>query len=241
MTGPTTVLLLLALGAVMVIAMRGTATPPELSESESPNRPYVEVGAWSGSTYPADAVVVGYDGKEHSRATMVLAVEEASRRERPLVVLHAVHYPGMVGEPGPGLWHREPGALEAAEEVTARGVAEARALRPDLDVVGATEITGPVRALREALPHANLVVVGTRTGSRALASKILRKGKVHPRRGVLSSLRLTDLAPRDTQANPNDSLFLTLHAQLDEPAAALRDGGRVAEAATHIGAHRLVG
>ena len=95
------------------------------------------------------------------------------------MVLHAVDYPGMVGEPGRGLLHRDPDALEAAEEVTARGVAEARALRPDLEVVGATEITGPVRALREALPHAEVVVVGTR-GRGALASKIIDPRRDRP-------------------------------------------------------------
>ena len=169
----TATLLLVALGVAVVAALRGTTTveadPPEASV---PLAPYVEVGAWGGGTYPANAVVVGYDKKKHSRAALEFAVQEASRRDRPLVVLHAVDYPGMSGEPGPGLLHRDPVALEAAQEVTARGVAEAHALHPELEVLGATEITGPATALREALPHADLVVVGTR-GRGALASKIL--------------------------------------------------------------------
>ena len=161
MTTPMAVLLLAMVAGVVLATRRSTAPHSGLPESTAQARPYIEVGAWSGRTYPADAVVVGYDAREHTRAAVAFAVEEASRRDRPLVVLHAVHYPGMVGEPGPGLMHRDPGALEAAEEATARGVSEARALRPELEVVGATEITGPVRALREALPHADLVVVGT--------------------------------------------------------------------------------
>ena len=75
--------------------------------------------------HPRGAVVVGYNGKDHSRAALAWGAQEAARRDAPLLVLFAANYPGMTVEPGPGLFHREPGALEAAEEVTARGVAEA--------------------------------------------------------------------------------------------------------------------
>ena len=85
---------------------------------------YVEVGAWSGGSHPRGAVVVGYNGKDHSRAALAWGAKEAARREAPLLVLFAANYSGMTVEPGPGR-HREPGTLEAAEEVTARGVAEA--------------------------------------------------------------------------------------------------------------------
>lgn len=123
---------------------------------------YVEVGAWSGRTYPSGAVVVGYNSKPHSRVAVEWAAHEAARRDLPLVVLYAADYPGMTGEPGPGLHHRDPGALEAAEEVTARGVVEAVAARLDVDVFGATEVTTAVRALTEASRDAALVVVGRR-------------------------------------------------------------------------------
>ena len=63
-------------------------------------------------------------------AALAWAAAEAARREAPLVVLYAANYPGMTVEPGPGLLHRDPGALEAAEEVTARGVAEALEAHP---------------------------------------------------------------------------------------------------------------
>ena len=91
---------------------------------------YDEVGAWSGKQYPRGAVVVGYNGKEHSRAALAWAAEEAVRQGAPLVVLYAANYTGMTLEPGDGLHHRDPGALEAAEEVTARGVAEALEAHP---------------------------------------------------------------------------------------------------------------
>jgi len=134
---------------------------------------YHEVGAWSGRTHPPGAVVVGYDGKAHGRAALAWAAHEAARRDVPLVVVYAANYPGMTGPPGPGLWHRDPGALEAAEEVTASGVAEARAAVPGLDVVGATEVTSPVQALVEASRDAALVVVGSR-GSRRLVGTLRR-------------------------------------------------------------------
>jgi nucleotide-binding universal stress UspA family protein len=123
---------------------------------------YVDVGAWSGREYPSGAVVVGFNDKAHSRTAVAQAAHEAARRGLPLVVLYAANYPGMTGPPGRGLHHRDPGALEAAEEVTARGVAVARLARPELTVFGATEVTTAVRALTEASRDAALVVVGTR-------------------------------------------------------------------------------
>ena len=84
----------------------------------------VEVGEWSERSYPPGAVVVGYNGKTHSRAALRWAAEEAVVRDAPLLVLYAANYLGMTVEPGPGLHHREPGALEAAYEVTARGSAK---------------------------------------------------------------------------------------------------------------------
>lgn len=123
---------------------------------------YVEVGGWSGRGHPRNAVVVGYNGKAHSRVALAWGAGEATRRGAPLIVLFAANYPGMTAEPGPGLLRRDPGALEAAEEVTARGVAEAHAAHPGHWVVGATEVTSPSRALTEASTDAALVVLGSR-------------------------------------------------------------------------------
>jgi nucleotide-binding universal stress UspA family protein len=106
--------------------------------------------------------VVGYNGKDHSRAALAWGAREATRLQSPLLVLFAANYPGMTVEPGPGLFHREPGALEAAEEVTALGVAEALAAHPTLWVAGATEVEGPTRALIEASERAAMVVLGSR-------------------------------------------------------------------------------
>jgi nucleotide-binding universal stress UspA family protein len=160
----------------------GDETPSAPSRSNRRAK-YLEVGAWSGRTYPPRAVVVGYDGKAHSRAAVAWAANEAARRDLPLVVLHAANYPGMTGEPGPGLCHRDPGALDAAEEVTASGVAEAVDVVPWLDVVGATEVTSAARALLEASRDASLVVVGSRGAHRLCRARGRQPGPRSSRRG----------------------------------------------------------
>jgi len=131
---------------------------------------YVEVGAWSGRAHPAGSVVVGYNGKGHSRAALAWGADEAIRRDAPLLVLFAANYSGMTVEPGPGLLHRDPQALEAAEEVTARGVSEALDAHPEVLVVGATEVTSPSRALIEASENAAMVVMGSRGYGRVVGA-----------------------------------------------------------------------
>jgi nucleotide-binding universal stress UspA family protein len=133
---------------------------------------YVEVGAWSDVDPPAGAVVCGYNGRDPSRAALTWGAGEAARRGAPLVVLFAANYPGMALGPGPGLLHREPDALAAAEEVTAAGVTEALDIRPGLWVLGATEVAGPFRALVEASRRASVVVLGNRRHGR-VASALL--------------------------------------------------------------------
>lgn len=107
-------------------------------------------------------LVVGYNGRKPSRPALAWAADEAARRDTPLLVVYAANYPGMNIDPGPGLLDPDPGALDAAQEVTARGVAEALVRQPGLQVSGATEVTSPARALVEAGRGAGLLVVGTR-------------------------------------------------------------------------------
>ena len=94
--------------------------------------------------------MVGYNGKKHNRAALAWGAEEATRRDAPLLVLLAANYPGMTVEPGPGLLERSPRALEAAEEVTARGVSGVLEAHPRLRIAGATEVTSPSPALTKA-------------------------------------------------------------------------------------------
>jgi nucleotide-binding universal stress UspA family protein len=131
---------------------------------------YVEVGAWSDIAPPTGAVVVGYNGKEHSRAALTWAAREAVATDAPLLVLYAADYPGMTRAEGSGMPEREPGALEAAEEVTAQGVREAVEMHLSLRVVGATEVISPTQALVEASRTASLVVLGNRGHGRVLAA-----------------------------------------------------------------------
>jgi nucleotide-binding universal stress UspA family protein/K+/H+ antiporter YhaU regulatory subunit KhtT len=108
-------------------------------------------------------VVVGYNGKTPAEEALVWAANEATQRGLPLVVLYAANYPGMTLPPGDGLLEFSPGALDAAEEVTARGVVEAKAAHLDLlEVWGETTVTSPAQALVDASSRASLVVVGSR-------------------------------------------------------------------------------
>lgn len=131
---------------------------------------YVEVGPWSDIEPPSGAVVVGYNGKEHSSAALRWGVAEAVHVGNPLLVLYAANYPGMTGPEGSGLLEREPGALEAAQEMTARGVSEALDQHPVLSITGATEVTSPARALTEASRSGALVVLGSRGYGRTLGA-----------------------------------------------------------------------
>ncbi len=131
---------------------------------------YVEVGAWSETPAPPGSVVVGYNGRSHSREAVAWAADEAAQRALPLVVLFAANYPGMNVEPGPGLFERDPQALDAAYEVTARGVAEAQAIQPGLEVYGATEVTSAAQAMIDASKDATLVVLGSRGYGRVLGA-----------------------------------------------------------------------
>ena len=121
----------------------------------------------TGSQRP---VVAGYNGREHSREALLWAAAEAVRRDAPLRVVYAANYPGMTLGPGPGLLEPEPGALDAAQEVTLRGVSEALVAQPDLRVSGATEVTSPAEALVEASADAALVVIGTREYGRVTSA-----------------------------------------------------------------------
>jgi nucleotide-binding universal stress UspA family protein len=123
---------------------------------------YLEDEGQPDHLYPQGAVVVGYNGTAHSTAALGWAAAEATRREVALVVLYAADYPGMPMERGAGLTTRTSGAMEAAQEVTRRGVEEALSAHPELRVVAVTELTSPPRALTEASARAALVVLGSR-------------------------------------------------------------------------------
>jgi nucleotide-binding universal stress UspA family protein len=115
-------------------------------------------------------VVVGYNGKKHATEALEWAAAEAIRRGTRLVVLFAANYPGMTLPPGPGLLELDPGALDAAREVTATGVADVTAAHPDLLVMEMTVVTSPTQALVEESAEASLLVVGSRGRGSVLAT-----------------------------------------------------------------------
>lgn len=107
-------------------------------------------------------LVVGYNGKPHSREALMWAAAEAARRDMSLLVVYAANYPGMTLPPGPGLLDPDPLALEAPRETTLRGVSEAQDAQPGLHVTGTTEVTSPSEALIEQSSRATMLVIGTR-------------------------------------------------------------------------------
>ncbi|MFB9836195.1 universal stress protein [Actinoallomurus acaciae] len=117
-----------------------------------------------------EPIVVGYNDTKHSREALAWAAREADRRDAPLTVLFAADYPGMTLGYGPGLLEPAPDALEAAEEVTAKGVAAAHAIQPGIRVNGVTTVTSPANALIDATDHARLLVIGTRGLSSVLGA-----------------------------------------------------------------------
>lgn len=128
------------------------------------------VEGWSAGPRGMRPVVVGYNAKKHSRQALLWAAGEAARQAAPLLVVHAANYPGMASGPGPGPLDHEPGALDADQEVTVRGVSEAIEAFPDLRVAGATEVAAPADALSDASQDAALVVVGTRGYGRVVGT-----------------------------------------------------------------------
>ncbi len=114
-------------------------------------------------------MVVGYNGRGHALEALLWAGREASRRHAGLIVLFAANYPGMVTPAGSGLLELEPGALDAAREITARGVSQAVESFPGLPVTGRTEVTSPARALLEMSALASLLVMGSRGRGSVLA------------------------------------------------------------------------
>ena len=129
-----------------------------------------EPGSPTRTPIPGLPVVLGYNGRDHSRAALMWAAAEAVRRGAVLRVVYAANYPGMTLDPGPGLLEREHGALDAAREVTIRGVSEALELQPDISVAGATAVTSPSKALTDESSQAGLVVIGTRGYGRVVGA-----------------------------------------------------------------------
>lgn len=115
------------------------------------------------STFTNAPVVVGVDGSASALAAVDLAAAEATRRRRPLHVVHAFLWPYLHAPLGPSPFGPPDGGLRhEAELLLADAVLRARTVAPDA-TVHAELITGEAAAvLRDASRSAALLVVGDR-------------------------------------------------------------------------------
>jgi nucleotide-binding universal stress UspA family protein len=121
-----------------------------------PDRPAEPLGLASGP------VVVGTDASPGSAIALSFAADEAARRDRTLVVAYVWSVDAST-QPRSTYEETEAAALEAAEAVLARAVAEIRAEHPTLDVEPRlVHALDPSHALIEASREAGLLVVGSR-------------------------------------------------------------------------------
>src|SRR4051812_10273994 len=94
-------------------------------------------------------VVVGVDGSPESLGALRWAADEAVRRPRPLLVVHAC------GTDAP---------TPAVRDIAPRAAAEAWRWLPGVATIASTDTGPPVAVLRRYSASAPLVVVGSRGG-----------------------------------------------------------------------------
>jgi nucleotide-binding universal stress UspA family protein len=107
-------------------------------------------------------VVAGVDGSPESIAALQAAAEEAARRERPLRIVSAYHWPvfapAALTPPGPPDYD----PAEEARQLLDAVAAPLRQRYPRLDVTTQAFLGGPSNVLVEVSQGASLVVVGAR-------------------------------------------------------------------------------
>jgi nucleotide-binding universal stress UspA family protein len=107
-------------------------------------------------------IVVGYDGSPNGRHAVEWAAREAQRSGRPLTVLSAVDYGGLVVGSPAGLTPWWPDlAPSSGQAVAQEGAERASSAAAGVDVAAATEAGPPTALLVHASRTADLVVVGT--------------------------------------------------------------------------------
>ncbi|MEU7872089.1 universal stress protein [Dactylosporangium sp. NPDC049140] len=112
---------------------------------------------------PEHSVVVGVDGSRPSLDAVAWAAADASRRGRPLHILHAYVWPAVYAPlAAPALAPYEQGLREVGEQTLAAAENRARSVVPGIRLATAMPVQSPVPALLEASQHADVVVVGHR-------------------------------------------------------------------------------
>jgi nucleotide-binding universal stress UspA family protein len=106
----------------------------------------------------APSVLVGVDGSESSRLALAWAVEEATRRKRPLHLLCAWHSDYAAETVAPMV----PSIEEDCRSILEAAAAQARTLSPGIELRSNTVHAQAASALIAASRHADTVVVGSR-------------------------------------------------------------------------------
>lgn len=108
-----------------------------------------------------DAVVVGFDGSDRSKAALHWGASLANHEDLPLVVLHAAGV--IVHAQDKGVGNFDAGrATASAQQIAEHGVELATKEFPEVDVAAATSLGSASLALQEASIRARCVVLGNR-------------------------------------------------------------------------------
>jgi nucleotide-binding universal stress UspA family protein len=113
---------------------------------------------------PDGPVVVGTDGSERSQRAVLVAADEAQRRQKSLAVVHTWRVPvGAATGSMAGAVPLDPAPIhEAAESVIAEAITAATAAAPGVAVSGRTHEGDATHAIVEAAAGASLIVVGSK-------------------------------------------------------------------------------
>lgn len=126
-----------------------------------------------GEIHASGPVVVGVDGSAANDAAVGFAFDSASRRNAPLVAVHAWSYPAPPAAGDlMGLIYDPTDAQAEEEQELAAGLAKWQTQYPEVTVSRTAPHTGASKALVEASSDSQLVVVGAR-GRSALAGLLL--------------------------------------------------------------------
>lgn len=112
------------------------------------------------------SVVVGIDGSGTSNLAVAWAVRHAVRAGHPLVLLHAIGYPGVFPHVRDLLAEQQE-LMQIGTDLLSVAAEQARELEPKLPVRSQVTLGDPTHVLAEAAKSASLVVVGARGRSPA--------------------------------------------------------------------------